>query len=242
MFLTVIIGITGAEDTLSFQYIDHLFQLGGKPDAPCVIDDSIVFTASSSFRRVGIAFGHEGYGKVYYFRRFMIANDNASPWIKERPPADLYRDSGMLFHVFQIPETLEGELEYRLIIDGLWVKDPLNPEYRCDSGSGITKSIVLIPHIRRPDSPNRGPEGTLTFTFYAEPEETVTIAGSFNNWDLYMYELPEISPGRYQLSLPLPPGTYHYAFFLRGERFLDPSNPRRVYTREGKGASEATVE
>jgi hypothetical protein len=40
----------------------------------------------------------------------------------------------------------------------------------------------------------------------------------------------------------LPPGTYQYTFFYRGERHLDPNNPRRVYTREGKAANEATVE
>jgi hypothetical protein len=57
-----------------------------------------------------------------------------------------------------------------------------------------------------------------------------------------MYELREVSPGRYTLSLPLPAGTYQYTFFYRGERRLDPTNPSRVYTREGKAANEAAVE
>jgi hypothetical protein len=148
----------------------------------------------------------------------------------------------MLFYIFTIPEDLRGNLEYRLVIDGLWVTDPLNPDYRQDPASGITRSVLNIPVIRRPDSPNRGPEGTLTFTFYAEPGQTVTVAGSFNRWDPFMYELREVSSGRYTLSLPLPPGTYQYAFFYRGERQLDPNNPRRVYTREGKAANEAAVE
>ena len=102
--------------------------------------------------------------------------------------------------------------------------------------------MVAIPRIKRPDSPNRGPAASLTFTYYAASGEIVTVAGSFNGWDPFMYTLREVSPGRYTLSLPLPPGTYQYAFFCRGERQLDPNNPRRVYTREGKGANEATVE
>jgi hypothetical protein len=171
----------------------------------------------------------------------MIPNENAGPWIKEKPPADLYRDSGMLFYIFTIPGDLRGDLEYRLVIDGLWVRDPLNPEYRADPASGIVRSVVAIPSIKRPDSPTGGPAGTLTFTCYAPSGETVTVAGSFNNWDPYMYELRETSPGRYTLSLPLPAGTYQYTFFHRGERRLDPSNPRRVYTREGKAANEADV-
>jgi hypothetical protein len=239
--LTAIIGMIGAEDSDSYQFIDHLLRRPG-PGKPEIVADSVVFTAPSSYRRVGIAFSHEGFGKIYWFRKLMIPNENASAWVQDKPPPDMFRDSGVLFHVFSIPENLDrNELEYRLIIDGLWVRDPLNPHYRTDT-SGISRSVVSIPWIKRPDSPLRGPEGTLTFTFYAKSGETVSVAGSFNNWDPFMYELPETSPGRYTLSLPLSPGAYQYAFFYRGERFLDPANPHRVYSRDGKAASEATVE
>ena len=235
-----IIGSIGALDTDSFLFIDHLMQLEG-PEKPRIIEDAVVFTASSSYRRVGIAFAHEGFGKIYWFRRLLVSNENAGPWINEKPPSDMHRDSGILFYVYSIPENLKGDLEYRLIIDGLWVKDPLNPDFRTDPGSGISRSVVPIYNIKRPDSPNRGPEGTLTFTYYAPPGETVTVAGSFNRWDPFMYELKETSPGRYTLSLSLPPGTYQYTFFHRGERRLDPNNPIRIYTLEGKAANEATV-
>jgi hypothetical protein len=238
--LISIIGAIGAEDSDSYQFIDHLLRRSG-PGKPEIVADSVVFTAPSSFRRVGVAFAHEGFGKIYWFKKLIIPNEDASPWIKDKPPPDMFRDSGMLFYVFPIPENLEtSELEYRLIIDGLWVRDPLNPDYRADT-SGISRSVVFIPRIKRPDSPARSPGGTLTFTFYAESGETVSVAGSFNNWDPFMYELAETNPGRYTLSLPLPPGAYQYAFFYHGERFLDPANPRRVYSRDGKAASEATV-
>jgi hypothetical protein len=239
--LTISIGIIGAEDSDSYQFIDHLLRRSG-PGKPELVAGSLVFTASSSYRRVGVAFGHEGFGKIYWFKKLIIPNENASPWVKDKPPPDAFRDSGMLFHIYPIPENLEmSDIEYRLIIDGLWARDPLNPDYRTDT-SGISRSVVFIPRIKRPYSPSSGPEGTITFTFYAESGETVSVAGSFNNWDPFMYELVEASPGRYTLSLPLPPGTYHYAFFYRGERFLDPANPRRVYSRDGKAASEAKVD
>ncbi|MDR2313559.1 MAG: glycogen-binding domain-containing protein [Spirochaetaceae bacterium] len=241
ILLTLIIGTIGAADTDSFRFIDHLLQVQA-PDKPYVLEDAVIFTAPSSYRRVGVAFAHEGFSKVYWFRKLMVSNENSGPWIKEKPPADLYRDSGILFYIYRVPEELRGDLEYRLVIDGLWVRDPLNPHYRRDPNSGIVRSVVALPPIKRPDSPNRGPPGALTFTFYAETGETVTVAGSFNRWDPFMYELREVSPGRYTLSLPLPPGTYQYVFFYRGERRLDPNNPRRIYTREGKAANEASVE
>ena len=240
MLLIGIIGIIGAAETDSFLFIDHLMRLR-EPGRPQIVDDAVVFTASSSYRRVGVAFAHEGFGKIYWFTRFMVSNENAGPWKKDKPPPDLHVDSGILFFIYTIPEDLKGNLEYRLIVDGLWVKDPLNPDFRADPASGITRSVVSIPYIKRPDSPNRGPEGSLTFTYYAQSGETITVAGSFNRWDPFMYELKETSPGHYSLSLPLPPGTYQYTFFYRGERRLDPNNPVRVYTREGKAANEATV-
>jgi hypothetical protein len=57
-----------------------------------------------------------------------------------------------------------------------------------------------------------------------------------------MYELRETSPGRYHLDLPVPPGTYLYAYYYRGERILDPFNQRKVYTKDGKTASQVTVQ
>jgi len=240
LLLTVIIGSIEAANTNSFQFIDHLLRLK-EPEPPTVVEDAVVFTAPSSYRRVGIAFAHEGFGKIYWFQKLMISNENSGPWIKNKPPADLHRDSGILFFVYPIPEEHTGVLEYRLIIDGLWVKDPLNPNSRVDSVSGITRSVVSIPYIKRPNVPESMPAGTIVFSYTAPQGETITVAGSFNNWDPFMYELRETSPGHYTLSLPVPPGVYQYAYFYRGERRLDPNNPDRVYTREGKPANEITV-
>jgi hypothetical protein len=57
-----------------------------------------------------------------------------------------------------------------------------------------------------------------------------------------MYELTENPSGVYSLNLPLPPGTYQYVFFHRGERYLDPYNFNRVYTRDGKPVSQIIIE
>jgi hypothetical protein len=57
-----------------------------------------------------------------------------------------------------------------------------------------------------------------------------------------MYELKENPPGYYTLTISLPPGRYQYVFFHRGERRLDPYNFSRVYTKEGKSASEIVIQ
>jgi hypothetical protein len=139
-----------------------------------------------------------------------------------------------------VPENIR-ELAYRVIIDGLWTTDPANSLSRKDDVSGLLYSIVPLPSRDHIPGPLNGPPGSLSFSFRGPPGETVTVAGSFNGWDPFMYELLEGPAGVYTLTLPLPPGTYQYVFFHRGERFLDPYNFNRSYSREGKAVSEIEI-
>jgi hypothetical protein len=242
LFFTVILGITMplyAVDTESHLFIDRLLSLTG-PGAPEIFEDAVIFTASSAHRRVGVAVANEGFSRVYWLRQLLIPQDplNAPlPEGKRRP--DPYKDSGVLFHVYQIPDGIE-ELEYRMVVNGLWTTDPENPRSRRDS-SGISNSVVPIPRREDRKSVN-GLPGSLNFRFEGPPGETVTVAGSFNGWDPFMYELREYPAGVYSLSIPLPPGIYQYVFYHRGERYLDPRNFRQAYTKEGITASEAVID
>jgi hypothetical protein len=230
----------GAVDIESYEFIDRLLSLSG-PGAPQIYEDAVLFTASSSLRRVGVSFAHEGFGKVHWFRQLLVPQDPlGAPIPPGKKTPDPYKDSGLLFFVYQLPDDIDV-LEYRLVIDGLWTTDPANSLTRRDSRSGVTYSALPLPGIRRDPSPLRTP-GSLSFTFRGPPGETVTVAGNFNGWDPFMYELTENPAGVYSLTLPLPPGTYQYVFFHRGERYVDPYNFNRVYTRDGKPVSQIVIE
>jgi hypothetical protein len=240
MLLVAIIGNIEAIDTESYQFINHLLTIR-EPGAPEIFEDGVIFTAPSTHRRVGVSFAHEGFSRVYWFQQLLKAKETLTPKEeKSKNILDQYRDSGILFHVYTVPPELR-ELEYRLVIDGLWTTDPLNPRYRIDQKSGIVRSTIAMPEIPTPHTALEGPPGTLTFNYQAPSGEIVTVAGSFNGWDPFMYELRETTPGRYTLTLPLPPGTYQYVFFHRGQRILDPYNHNRAYTVEGVAAAEAVV-
>ena len=242
ILLLFIIGNINAADTESYQFIDHLLAIS-RPGVPEIYEDAVIFTASSMFRRVGIAFAHEGYANIYWFRKLMIHGEEMiQPKDPKKPaiPRPVIVDSGILFHTYTYPAELT-ELHYRLIIDGLWTTDPVNPQSRMDQMSGISHSVVKLP-----DQPPKTKifdtvPGFLNFSYTALPGETITVAGNFNNWDPFMYELREIAPGEYSLNLPLPQGIYHYVFYHRGQRLLDPQNPKRGYDKEGIAASEAIV-
>jgi hypothetical protein len=243
LFFAGILGIAGslsALDTESYRFIDRLLSFK-EAGAPEIFEDAVIFTAPSSQRRVGVAFANEGFSKVYWLRQLMIPQDIQDAPIPEgKKKPDPYKDSGILFYAYQVPEGLE-QLEYRMVLNGLWTTDPKNPQSRRDA-SGITNSVIrLPPNDDRRKTVNDGPPGALNFRFEGPPGEMVTVAGSFNGWDPFMYELREYPAGVYSLSIPLPPGTYQYVFYYRGERQMDPNNFRRVYTREGITASEAVI-
>jgi hypothetical protein len=238
LLLILTIGTIGAADLGSYQFIDHLLALPG-PGAPEIFEDSVIFTAPSSYRRAGIAFAFEGYAKVYWLRKLLIPRDPAEIAAEgKKKNVELNRDSGILFHVQAIPEGIRN-LDYRMIIDGLWTHDPLNPR-RVTGPSGLSQSRIVIPDMPRPVLAREAP-GFLSLSYTAPPGETVTVAGNFNSWDPFMYEMKETSPGFYTLSLPLPPGVYEYVFFHRGERIPDPHNRDKIYSPEGKIASRTVV-
>jgi hypothetical protein len=243
MILTLLIAIIGnieAIDMESYQFINHLLNIQ-EPAAPEVFEDGVIFTAPSAHRRVGVSFAHEGFARVYWFRQLLKAKDTLTrKEERSKNIGDQYRDSGILFYAYTVPPELR-ELEYRLVIDGLWTTDPLNPRYRIDQKSGIVRSTLTMPEVGKTPAAFDGPPGTLSFNYQAPSGETVTVAGSFNGWDPFMYELRETAPGFYTLTLPLPPGTYHYVFFHRGQRILDPYNNNRAYNIEGLAATEAVV-
>jgi hypothetical protein len=237
--LIVCIGTLGAVDLESYEFIDYLLSLPG-PGAPEIYEDAVIFTASSSYRRVGIAFAHESFSQVHWLQKLLIPKDPAEVAANARNKNfDPYMDSGILFHVEVIPDDMRN-MDYRMIIDGLWTVDPLNPNAAVGSG-GLYHSRVTVPARPRPHSTPDSPPGQLRFNFAAPSGEIITVAGTFNNWDPFMYELRETSEGLYTLTLPLPPGVYQYVFFYRGERFLDPYNTTIVYSREGKTVSQVQV-
>jgi hypothetical protein len=210
-----------------------------EPEAPVIVDDMIIFTASSSLRRVGVAFADEGFAKVHWFRHLLVSRDPLEIPPNEKRP-NPYKDSGIVFHVHQIPEGAT-EVEYRLIINGLWTTDPYNPNSRRDN-SGLSRSVISLPQKETTPNPLKGPPGSLSFSFQGPPGETVTVAGNFNGWDPFMYELQEGPAGIYSINIPLPPGTYQYVFFHKGQRYVDPYNAKRIYAKDGKAASEIVIQ
>jgi hypothetical protein len=228
-----------ADDWESYEIVNRLLSIR-RPSAPVIVDNHVIFTADSGLRRIGVSFAHENFSNVYWFRQMVIPQDRLNSQFDPLITPDSYIDSGLQFYVYRIPMNLK-EIEYRLVVNGLWTIDPLNPQSRRDPVSGLTMSVLALPYRPVPPNPLNGlPEG-LNFTFRGPPGEIVTVAGNFNGWDPFMYELREYPEGVYSITIPLPPGTYQYVFYHRGQRYVDPYNSRRIYARDGSAASEIVI-
>ncbi|QSH41974.1 glycogen-binding domain-containing protein [Lentisphaerota bacterium ZTH] len=66
----------------------------------------------------------------------------------------------------------------------------------------------------------------VTFVIESEPGKTVSVAGSFNEWNPCRKVLSDKNEeGVYQGTMLLEPGTYEYKFFIDDAWCIDPRNP-----------------
>jgi len=212
---------TTAKDIADYarsKIIDQIEQ----PCPPYVQDGYLIFTADKSARFVGIAFGYENFRIIHPFQRL-------SHYETDGKPVD-----SVLFYITSYPKDVD-EVSYKLIIDGLWTTDPLNSKRSFDKQ---TNSMLSIVNVERPEPiTEKASNGNVRFVYYGESGQSIRLGGTFNNWDSYMYEMTEVSPGIYQIELPLPPGVYYYNFYNGINAMIDLKNSERAYTVDGRTAS-----
>jgi len=206
-----------------------------QPEAPVVTGKYVIFTAQGDARHAGISFRHENYATVHSLKRIVRRDEYGLP---QKDSSGEPLDT-VLFYIAQVPPGTE-ELQYRMVINGLWTTDPLNDETVYDRENRMNVSVLRVQRYEtfRTDHVKNG---EVRFSCVAAPGRSIHLAGSSNNWDPFMYEMPEVSPGQYELILPLPRGTWHYAYFEGTSQIPDYTNPDRVYTRDGRVASVVII-
>lgn len=62
----------------------------------------------------------------------------------------------------------------------------------------------------------------VQFNLFAPGAKSVSVAGSFNNWNQSQYKLTKDSRGNWSGSVPLKSGRYEYRFVVDGQWSDDP--------------------
>ena len=211
----------------TYEY-NNLINSINKVQEPIVTDKYIVFTAETGPRFVGIAFDYENYQTIHPFK------------IKNSRDFNDEIISSIMFFSLERPADLT-EISYRLVIDGLWTPDPVNANNYYDAETGVSLSKVEIGSTL-PVVTGTNSESITRFIYNGESGKTVRIGGTFTNWDSWIYELEETSPGFYEISIPLPQGKYYYNYFLGMKAITDKTNPEKAYTDDGRISSVITVQ
>lgn len=211
----------------TYEY-NNLINSINKVQEPIVTDKYIVFTAETGPRFVGIAFDFENYQTIHPFK------------IKNSRDFNDEIISSIMFFSLERPADLT-EISYRLVIDGLWTPDPVNANNYYDAETGVSLSKVEIGSTL-PVVTGTNSESITRFIYNGESGKTVRIGGTFTNWDSWIYELEETSPGFYEISIPLPQGKYYYNYFLGMKAITDKTNPEKAYTEDGRISSVITVQ
>lgn len=208
--------------------LDSLLSSIDKPIGPILTNDYIIFTADKNHRFVGIVFDFEDYKTIHSFEIMTKTDDNGK------------KNKSYLFYCYKRKHK-SSQIKYRLVFDGLWGTDPLNPnkEYDADVNLYFSK-IENLGGIEV--FTNKTNEDTVHFIYRGKSGQKVRLSGTFTNWDPWIYTLKETSPGFYELNLPLTTGTYYYNYIIGMNSYLDTSNPQKAYTEDGRSASVIKVD
>ncbi|WP_299120556.1 glycogen-binding domain-containing protein [uncultured Tenacibaculum sp.] len=109
--------------------------------------------------------------------------------------------------------------EYRFIVDGAWIEDPINP-MKISNEFGEYNSVIDI-------------SVKVKFFLYGyEDAKEVILAGSFNDWSEHSLKMNRVKNG-WTYSTKLPSGKHHYKFIVDGNWKVDPSNPVKEFDGHG---------
>lgn len=81
---------------------------------------------------------------------------------------------------------------------------------------------------RKPSENPKPKTKKVRFDFYAPEAQMVTLAGSFNGWDVNSLPMKKDKQGTWKVSVSLEPGRHEYRFWVDGIWADDPNAQERV--------------
>lgn len=149
-----------------------------------------------------------------------------------------------------------GRHQYKFIVDGKWMPDPVNTERVDDLHGGKNSVIVVGPPmqpVNLPPSTNSptndlNPYGSTShitgsyqvqFTFASPDARNVSVAGDFNGWSATATPMHGRPDGGWSATMPLPAGRYQYKIVVDGKSIPDPQNP--LQEDDGHGGKSSVV-
>ncbi|MBR1720955.1 MAG: isoamylase [Treponema sp.] len=221
--------VFAAEKTINpdtYEYDLTLTEISGVRE-PYTSNNFVVFTAPVMANSIGISFDFEEFRKIHYYQ------------LKKNYGYEGDVTSSYYFYILEIPKKI-SRICYRIVIDGLWTTDPNNKNVIYNEKENYSLSYVDLPKAEI-EITEKLDNGMTHFVCHAETGKVIRLGGTFTNWDSWIYEMKETAPGKYEIDLPLHPGTYYYSYYNGIRAFLDETNPNRGYSTDGRIVSSITI-
>ena len=153
--------------------------------------------------------------------------DDARAFVTARPAPDL---SGPVMRRITESRIAPARLSaLHQISNVLWaprdVRLRWRPAYVLAAAALLLPALVFLPYSFR--APNADPQMFVQFHLEAPDATDVRLAGSFTNWEP-RYELHEIAPGNWTITLPLAAGVHDYVFVVNGQRWIPDPYASRI--------------
>lgn len=119
----------------------------------------------------------------------------------------------------------------------------LRPAYGLLAAAAVAALAVFWPYgwrssVGDASSTTVQPQLFVQFRLQTSDASNVHLAGSFTNWQP-QYELHQMAPGLWTITLPLPPGVHDYAFIVDGQRWV--ADPYAQVVDDGFGGTNSRV-
>lgn len=152
--------------------------------------------------------------------------DEARAFVAARPAPDLrgpvMRQIGAIGRAPASPGML------RQLSDVLWAPRDVRLRWRpayVVAAAALLLLVLFLPHNGATVAPN--PQLFVQFHLDAPDATDVRLAGSFTNWEP-RYELHEVVPGNWTITVPLAAGVHDYVFVVNGQRWIPDPYAARI--------------
>ena len=152
--------------------------------------------------------------------------DEARAFVEERPAPDLSGAVMRQITAARVAPVRFGTL--RGLLQLLWAPRDIRFHWRPAYiliAAALLPLIVFRPYGSGPA--NTAPQMFVQFHLDAPDATDVRLAGSFTNWEP-RYELHQVVPGAWTITLPLSAGVHDYVFVVNGQRWIPDPYAARV--------------
>jgi len=153
-------------------------------------------------------------------------------------------NNGVWYYFLSFSDALnENMVKYKFNVDGIWIKDPKNPEAIDD---GIGSYVSVFDFIKDAENTHVTyrllQKNHVEFRIFNPKARFVTVVGDFNNWNPENDLLKKGADGIWRLMKHLPQGKYLYKFIIDGKWTPDIYNSNSASDLTGEICSVLKVD